>query len=217
MINTLPDYCPQSVPQVLTTAPGLREKVSPEGKLLPFPGNTVVFLLTQEEKEKIAAIRDRLTVMCPHMFGEDLESDTFHVTLHDLANGTLLSQREEMATLAKTRLDTIRSQSLAPIPMQATWSFNMVNTSVVLGLEPIGEEAWQSLDSLYEQFQQVRFLDYALTPHITLAYYRPGIYGEAETEKLRAVLKPIDLQITLHPERLVLQDFDHMNAYHTVY
>lgn len=217
MIDTLPNYYPDSISDVLKTAGGLEDKVRSDGTLLPFPGNTVVFLLDEPCKNILAQIRDRLYENCAPMLAETLKTDTFHITLHDLANGSLLPQREQMASQATEILRALRANPFAPIPMRATWCFNMVNTSIVLGLEPENDEAWQTLDDLYDRFQQVRNLPYALTPHITLAYFRPGVYTHAQTAILRQAMGAVDLRLTLEPDRLVLQDFDHMNAYKTVY
>ena len=55
MINTLDDYICNSMPWWgdFTTNPNLRKKVDEEGNLLPFLGNTVVFLLDDDTKEKL--------------------------------------------------------------------------------------------------------------------------------------------------------------------
>jgi hypothetical protein len=215
MINILSDYYPHSIPEVLTTAGGLGDKVDSNGKLLPFAGNTVVFLLDNATKAALQKVQSELHRQCGDMLAEPLVPSTFHMTLHDLANGPVLSQREEMAKQAMTALDEIRAAQLPPIPMKATWTFNMVSTSIVLGLEPDGDAAWEQLDRLYQRFQQVRPLSYALTPHITMAYFRPGVYGD--TARLRQAVGPVELSVELDMQKLVLQDFDHMNAYRTVY
>lgn len=56
MINTLDDDICRSIPprQDFTTNPNLRKKAYEEGQLLPFVGNTVVFLLNDEKKGKLA-------------------------------------------------------------------------------------------------------------------------------------------------------------------
>ncbi len=53
MINTLDDYICHSLPlwSDFTTNPNLRKKVDAEGNLLPFVGNTVVFLLDDDTKD----------------------------------------------------------------------------------------------------------------------------------------------------------------------
>ena len=206
---------PTPSPPVLTTAGGLRDKVDDAGRLLPFPGNTVVFLLDEGTKAALHRVQTRLHERCGHMLAQPLELSTFHMTLHDLANGALLPRQAEMAAGARLALDEIRSQKLPPIPMRATWTFNMVSTSIVLGLEPRNQAAWEQLDGLYERFQQIRHLDYALTPHITMAYFRPGVYPD--TTALAQAVGPVELEVELDIKQLVLQNFDHMNAYHTIY
>ncbi len=215
MINILSDHYPNSIPEVLTTSGGLREKVDAQGNLLPFPGNTVVFLLDDGTKKVLHQVQAQLHEQCGNMLAQPLEIGTFHMTLHDLANGDLLPQREKMAAQARLALDEIRNADWPSIPMKATWTFNMVSTSIVLGLEPDGEAAWAQLDALYERFQKIRPLPYALTPHITMAYFRPGVYED--TSELRQAVGPVDLRVELDVNNLVLQDFDHMNAYHTRY
>ncbi|MBE6924815.1 MAG: hypothetical protein E7466_06235 [Ruminococcaceae bacterium] len=215
MINILSDYYPDSIPEVLTTSGGLAEKVDAVGNLLPFSGNTVVFLLDEDTKTTLHQVQLALHNACGFMLAQPLEMSTFHMTLHDLANSKTLPQRTRMEQEAREALDEIRTLNLTPIPMKATWTFNMVSTSIVLGLEPENDEAWAQLDNLYERFQKINPLPYALTPHITMAYFRPGIYEDTRT--LRQAVGPVDLRLELHMDQLVLQDFDHMNAYHTIY
>lgn len=217
MLNTLRHCREDSVPAVLETAPGLSEKVDASGQLLPFPGNTVVFLLDEQTKDRLSVLQQDLYCQCGDLLAQKLHPDTFHVTLHDLANGSCLSQKEEMALGAKEVLDRIRAANVPPIPMKAVCCFNMLSTSIVLLLEPADDDAWQRLDDLYMQFQQVRPLPYALTPHLTLAYFHPGCYPEAQTRRLRSALGSVELDVLLEPRQLVLQDFEHMNAYNTIY
>lgn len=89
MINTLDDYIPRSVPRGVPfqTNPNLESKVDPAGRILPFRGNTTVFLLDEATKEQLQAVQDSLYRAATEMLAEPLEPDTFHMTLHDLANG----------------------------------------------------------------------------------------------------------------------------------
>ena len=101
--------------------------------------------------------------------------------------------------------------------MRATYTFQMVRTSIVLGLEPADSGTAEKLDALYERFQDVRRLGYALTPHITLAYFVPGDYAGELVTKLREALGPVrDFEMVLDTRRLVLQEFLHMNCYATI-
>ncbi|MBQ7030552.1 MAG: hypothetical protein IJN32_09935, partial [Thermoguttaceae bacterium] len=103
-----------------------------------------------------------------------------------------------------------------PIQMKATWAFNMVSVSIVVGWEPADEESYAALDKLYTTLEKVVPLGYALCPHITLAYFRPGVYEQEAVDRLRAALQPVDWTLELKPENLVLQNFESMSDYKTV-
>jgi hypothetical protein len=88
MLNFLYGYIENSLPEgKLTTSPGLRAKVDDAGAFLPFVGNTVVFLLSDEEKAALSVLQDSLYAAAGHLLAQRLSPDTFHMTLHDLANG----------------------------------------------------------------------------------------------------------------------------------
>lgn len=221
MIDTLEHYICGSMPRegLFATNPNLRKKADDTGALLPFGGNTTVFLLDDETREKLTLIREELYRAAPDMLAERLRPETFHMTLHDLANGPADQPglREWMAQLhqsAAERILTWRDQP--PLRMRTTWLFNMVNTSIVLGLAPADGESWRRLDEMYLSLEELRPLGYALTPHITMAYFRPCVYSREQVERLSAALRPVDLQLTLSMEDLVLQNFTDMNSYYTV-
>lgn len=218
MLNTLDDYIPHSLPAegAFHTHPNLARKVGASGDFLPFWGNTVVFLLEKEVQQKLERLRDTLYEAAGEMLAEPLHTDTFHMTLHDLANGQpdqpglgeWMRQTEEKARdILKTFSDP------RPLPMRGTWLFNMMNTSIVLGLAPGDEETVQRLDGMYTVLEQAQPLSYALTPHITMAYFRPGQYTQEQVRRLAAVLHPVELELPLKMEQLVLQFFKDMNHY----
>ena len=220
-INTLDDYIWRSLPDWggFETTPNLRKKVAEDGTLLPFGGNTVVFLLTPETRAALSRLQGELYEKAGWMLARPLTEDTFHMTLHDLQNGSPenldLPRRMAIAReMAEPILTAWRGQS--PIRMAATWVFNMVNTSIVLGLRPVEAGGWERLGQMYRALEQIRPLGYALTPHITLAYYRPGIYDPGALVQLRSALRPVELQLELRMEELVIQEFDDMNHYRTV-
>lgn len=221
MLNLLKGYICRSLPEVgdLTTNPNLQKKVDKNGGFLPFRGNTVVFLLEDPAKERLCSLREHLYEAAPDMLAERLETSTFHMTLHDLVNGPGgTPELDAGMARAQTEARAVLGQwsEMAPLRMRGTWIFNMVNTSLVLGLEPEDGESEQSLGQMYQQLESVIPLGYALTPHITLAYFRPGTYGPEQLSRLRAVLKPIKLTVELKAENLVLQNFEDMNHYTTV-
>jgi len=220
MINILEDYIWRSIPEeAFCTNPNLRKKADEDGKILPYKGNTVVFLLDEDIKDFLAELQEELYQAVPQMFSEKLERETFHMTLHSLADGHPeeegLAERMEEAE-KKARQILARWKDAPPLRMKATWMFNMVHTSIVLGLMPDGEDgSWQRLDELYCALQEAAPLG-DLCPHITLAYYRPGVYSEEEAEQLRRALHPVEKEVMLRMENLVIQNFDDMNHYRTV-
>lgn len=221
MINILYDYIHNSLPDWgdFTTNPGLNRKVDWDGTLLPFIGNTVVFLLDGGTKEALGRLQQELYAAAPEMLAQPLSPDTFHATLHDLWNGTPDSPDGEaaMAAAAEKAMPILKlCREISPIAMRATWTFNMVNTSIVLGLEPADEVSWRRLDAMYCAMDTVCPLGYALTPHITLAYYRPGIYDVQIVSRLKKALRLVELETVLNPQNLVLQNFCSMNHYETV-
>ena len=220
-INTLDDYIWRSLPDWggFETNPNLRKKVTDDGRILPFRGNTLVFLLDSDTRSALRQLRDGLYRKAGWMLAEPLTEDTFHMTLHDLENGPPddedLPRRMAVAReKSESLLKPWREQ--APIRMHGTWMFNMVNTSIVLGLRPADSDGWERLGQMYRSLEQVRPLGYALTPHITLAYYRPGSYDHDALMALHSAMGPVELELELRMDRLVLQEFDDMNHYRTV-
>lgn len=220
MLNILESYIRNSLPGEgeFATNPNLAQKVDEKGEFLPFAGNTVVFLLPEDVKAQLEKLREDLYRAAPEMLARRLQTPTFHMTLHDLVNGpgelaALEERMREVEIPVRNLLAKWRGQ--APLRMRGTWVFNMVNTSLVLGLAPADEECWRRLDGMYCDLERVLCLGYGLTPHITLAYYRPGVYAAETVRRLREALGPVELELELRMEDLVLQTFEDMNHYFT--
>ena len=218
MINTLQNYIHRSLPDEgsFTTNPKLSQKVDENGAFLPFYGNTVVFELDGETKEALGEVQNKLYRSAWWMLSERLRPDTFHVTLHDLVNGSWLTEelRKEMVrAAAAAELLIGQWQGQAPLHLKATWLFNMVNTGIVLGLEPADEDAWHRLSEMYKALEAVVPLGYAWTPHITMAYFKPNSYSQFELDYLKRALGPVELAVELRLENLVYREFSDMNHY----
>ena len=218
MLNLLEDYISRSLPEYgeFQTNPNLLKKVDRDGNFLPFYGNTVVFLLDDGVNEDLKMLQGQLYDAAGWMLSQPLNPDTFHMTLHDLVNGTektsdLCQKMEETEQNAKALL--AQWANMPPLRMKTTWLFNMVNTSIVLGLAPVDEETSFRLDAMYTALEAVIPLGYALTPHITMAYFRPGRYSPEQVGRLAAALRPVEREILLSPAQLVLQTFEDMNHY----
>lgn len=234
MINLLSGYIENSLPphdredspgtlekrlRAFETNENLKAKVDGR-KLKPFYGNTAVFLLEDSQKQQLSGLQKELYETAGWMLAERLEPDTFHMTLHDLVNGPELTAGLE----AKMEDTQLRAEALLQqwrsgpeLRMETTWLFNMVNTSVVLGLAPKDVETERRLSRMYSDLNQVVPLGHKLTPHITMAYYSPGVYTVYDLKHLHRALHGVKQDITLKMENLVLQNFTDMNSYHTVY
>ena len=100
--------------------------------------------------------------------------------------------------------------------MKSKYIFNMVNTSLVLGLFPVNEEEYDKLMKLYSLFDEVKELSYPLTPHITLAYYNVNGFPVESAKKLESVVRELnacELEIELDVRDLYYQKFRSMNDY----
>lgn len=154
MVNTLDDYIWRSLPEwgEFATNPNLEKKVDTHGYFLPYYENPTVFLLEESVKEHLHHLQNGLYEAVGWMLAEPLQPSTFHMTLHDLINGPvediLLQESMEKAEhQARKILQQFSKQP--PIKMQTTWLFNMVNTSIVLGLLPADSDSWHRLDWVY--------------------------------------------------------------------
>lgn len=221
MINLLSDYIWRSIPEedTFTTSPGLVKKVDAAGRLLKYKGNTVVFVLDEVTKATLLELQNELYEAAAEVLAERLGAETFHMTLHDLVNGSegeagLEGWMQRIQPPVKALVQQWQNQE--PLHMRATWMFNMVNTSIVLGLAPADEDSSRRLNELYCGLEKELTLGYGLTPHITLAYFKPGTYSAQEIAKLRSALRPVELEVTLSMQNLVFQEFSDMNHYVTV-
>lgn len=203
----------------------LKDKVTSDGEFKQFYGDTVVFELTESEKAILTNYQDMLYDNCGECFAERLPKSTFHMTLHDLNNSVNYTNiqkemEESKAKVSKIFKELIDTQGNTTIKLKSSYAFNMVNTSIVLGLEPVNEEEYDKLMLLYNKFEQVKKLGYPLTPHITLAYYRHKNIELDSINKLKEVIKEInssEMVIDLKLENLCYQYFTNMKDYDSVF
>lgn len=202
------------------TNPRLAQKVSAEGKLRPFFGDTVIYEPDAREKATLSEIQRALYGGCGSMLAEPLDAASFHLTLHDLNSAPepepISAEMARCEVAVREILAGLPESLRRPLDVRATAAFSMVNTSVVLGFEPASEADCAALMELYERFQGVVRLNYPLTPHVTLAYYRPGDYGPEGLRLLRGALEEINRALPAFELRLaepVYRCFDDMNHY----
>ena len=200
--------------------PSISQKVDKSNKFKNFYGDTIVFTLEDAVKEKLSGYVDLLYQSAPECFCERLVSNTFHVTLHDLSNSPVLRNvaeelfENELRVIEKKR--EIQQQEKTTLKMRSRYIFNMVDTSLVLGLYPADESVYCRLMKLYSIFDDVKSLNYPFTPHITLAYYNVNGFSSESARILESTVNRLNdnsFEIELNMNRLYYQKFKSMNDY----
>lgn len=202
-----------------TVNPSLAQKVDSANKFRPFYGDTVVFGLDDDIKARLSDYVDILYRSVPQCFCERLNPHTFHMTLHDLDNCAVLGDvaedlfRNEIEVANK--MAEFKKFKGAEIRLKSKYIFNMVNTSLVLGLYPVDETNHHVLTQMYSVPEGVKKLSYPLTPHITLAYYNINGFDACAAAALENIVESIndtlDFYVTLRD--LYYQKFVSMNNY----
>lgn len=196
-------------------------KISPDGKMEPFIGNTVVFPLPEHVRQEIGSVQARLHHSCAPVLAEPLEVLSFHITLHDLLSGKPSQELNDRINCAQgPALKYLKqiTQKHETVRLHSTALFNMVGSSMVLGFAPADEESCNRLMTYYELLQEVVHLNYPLTPHVTVSYFRPGYITAEFVEKLQTVINEVNNQqsridVELPVETLEYQLFSDMNHY----
>ena len=198
-------------------------KVNEDNSFRPFFGDTVVFNLDDATKKKLEKIVYSINAVAPECFCERLVSNTFHMTLHDLSNSPVL---EDVAVeLFHNELKAVKiAEKITEqkIKMKSKYIFNMVNTSLVMGLYPTDEVEYNKLMDLYYLFDDVKKLSYPLTPHITLGYYNVNGFSAESSRKLENIVKELnanemEIEIELDTKELFYQKFISMNDYINIF
>jgi len=213
------------VPGDFTGNPSLTKKVNQDNSFRTFYGDTVVFNLNDATKMRLEKWLDKLYAEVPECFAERLVTGTFHMTLHDLSNSEKPEEVAEELIENRKKIQTLREnmkhfETFARIKMKSKCVFNMVNTSLVLGLYPADEAEHEVLTTLYEIFNGVKELPYPLTPHITLAYYNVHGFSASSARKLEELVYQLnseelepEAEIVLEAKEMFYQHFDSMNHY----
>lgn len=203
-------------------AKSLHAKTESDGSFKRFYGDTIVFDLEDSEKSLINSTVKVLYDEVPECFCERLDKNTFHMTLHDLSNSSNFNQISRNMQENKFKLESLLESNtigLHKIKMKSKAIFNMVNTSLVLGLYPESENDYIMLMNLYSIADEIMKLPYTLTPHITLAYYNPDGFGSDSAERLENTVNRLNTEnyeFVLNTERLFYQHFTSMNEYENI-
>lgn len=204
----------------LITNQKLADKIDEYGNMKVFYGDTVVFLLPNEVKQMLLKRQDILYNQFGVFLAQRIDEQNFHMTLHDLSNSNNIELIKDEIQDNKEKcielLKFINMREHEVIPMKTSFVCNMVNTSIVLGVQPADEISHQRLMSLYELFNDVHELSYPLTPHITLAYFKNLQMGYDDICALRNIFNQLNeysIEFDLNVDMLKYQRFSSMNDY----
>lgn len=199
------------------------KKIDADNHFCKFYGDTVVFDLDYNIKKKTSDIVNEFYKNAHECFCERLVSNTFHMTLHDLSNSPILNDISAEVFGNEVKLiEMLKSKPVQnlTIRMKTNYIFNMVNTSLVLGLYPADETEYKKLMNLYQFVDGIKCLPYPLTPHITLAYYNRKGFSQDSIRKLEKIVNELNksgFEIELSADKLVYQKFTSMNNYISVF
>jgi len=212
---------PEGRGELFRTNDNLRDKVDGQGRFRLFCGETTVFDLPDNVREKLVEIQSQLYDTAGEMFtAQRLGQESLHMTLHslwDMGEDTKLRDAPYSHADVCRVLDGIRADFPDRIMMRAICPLNMVNTSVVMGLFPASEvDSWH-LAEINRRMAELYPRPYGLTPHVTLAYYRPDEYPEETWRKLKSVFAVQGFAFPIETEKLFFRRFFDMGRYETIY
>ncbi|WP_235931475.1 hypothetical protein [Actinomyces respiraculi] len=215
--NSVPDEAEFGLPE------SLQKKVSPrDGVLLPFHGATVAYFLDGQARELVGMLADDLHAQFGGSLSVPLPLAMAHVTLHDLhASPELRTVRQMMMNSAKPVADLVaQARDIGSIQTTCTAVFNMMNTSVVIGVRAADEGEHRKLFAARALFDTL-VPSGPFTPHITIAYYRPAAPTPLSPNEFRQALSACTAKVhgkpvLLAPERLHALHFDSMGNYWVV-
>ncbi len=205
-----------------TPIESLKQKIKEDNTFKDFYGDTVVFALPNEIKEKISRVIDFIYSEAPECFAKRFPDKTLHMTLHDLVNSENLNKIQADITKNKKQVELIKKQSKIPnydIQMKTNNIINMVNTSLVFAIQPCTQEDYKHLMELYNIFEEVKKLPYPFTPHITLAYYNINGFDEKAAKKLSKSVTKLNqdslnkFEFCVSTKELIYQTFRNMEEY----
>ena len=145
-----------------------------------------------------------------------------HVTLHDLHASPDRAQVRPSVEAGTARAAELVAQAreIGSIHTMCTAVFNLMNTSVVIGIRAANENEHRKLLTTRGMFDEIVPSE-PFTPHITLAYYRPAMPVPLPPNEFRDALGELAGRVTgnpvaLAPERLHAMRFDSMANYWAV-
>ena len=200
--------------------PSIYSKVNANNEFRDFFGDTTVFDLDNNIKEKISNMIEKLYNEVPECFCEKRVTDTLHMTMHDLSNSiSELEIKEEMEN-NYNKLQNVLSQTPIleqKIKMKTHFITDFGHVNLVLALCPVDKEEYKKLMNIRSIIDKVKKLDYEFTPHVTLAYFNSKGFDVEAVKKLVKIVRELNskenFDVVLDTKQLYYQRFTNMNCY----
>ena len=218
------------------TDEGLIRKVDTTGRFVPCLGSTVVFRPGQWCSQVVKVRQQALQYMLKDtdILADPLPVASIHMTLHDLISPEVCASDPAEAYERKIAGSIQRAAEIVEviqrdyadrtITMVCDRVVNLASKSLVLLLRPQTEQEYEWLLDMHRRFDVVQPLSYPLTPHITLAYFkpRPDIVNEEALRKLREAVEFVQIKpdtapsFVFSPKDLTVQRFLDMKTYRDI-
>lgn len=212
--DSVPDESPFGYP------PGLAQKVDPAtGSFKGFFGSTVIARVSPQDAAWMGRICADLYEAMGGALAERLCRETLHLTICDLWSSPVAEQVSGRALEAIPPVSAVVSRARGGQDMAFTVNavFNLMNTSVCLGLVPASRDDHEAVMSIRRSLADLVPVP-AFTPHITLAYYRGDSGNPLDPGALRDWLERATAclegrEIIVHAQDITLALFTDMNSY----
>lgn len=203
----------------------LTDKINSSGKMRPFYGDTVVVTLDKKQRLQYLDFQHQIEMTISTLLADSLDCKQFHVTIHDLSNGTDISKLEKSIQRNELKCRHILNglfehfrehPDYAKIKLNSNCFFPASNTAILSGLLPATDRDYRILMNVYNLFDQIKPLDYLPMFHMTLSYFKPKKFISTETEMIQNVMTTLadfDLSMELDLWRMEYQYFLDMNNY----
>lgn len=200
--------------------PSIYSKVDSNNEFRKFYGDTTVFDLDDNTKEKISKMIKKLYSEIPECFCEKRITDTLHMTMHDLDSSTDMKEVKDKVNCNLIKLKKVLKETPIieqKIKMRTNFITDFGHVNLVLALCPVNEEEYKKLMEVRSIIDRVKTLDYKFTPHITLAYFNSKGFDVQSVKKLVKTVRELNntenFEIELDTKELYYQRFKNMNSY----
>jgi hypothetical protein len=203
----------------------LADKITPEGKLKPFYGDTTIIFTTEEQYKPLFEIKEKLEEGFGDILADSLDNDQLHMTMHDLSNGmdedglrSRLKHNRVKTELVLNELDNFfeTNPKLRYVKMKMNLVYPSGNIAVLAAMHPVSILDFNVLMNVYNMFNSVIELDYIFRPHITLGYFKPLNLDKDVLKKLAEFMMEqsrTDITVTVDLKKIVYKRFYDMNHY----